>query len=69
MYAAALLALELYPDALRGVHGRFYESPAFEVELYAAEAFDKGFPRRAKRETPTQRAFQKLAAMRRPRAR
>ena len=44
MYAAALQALELFPGALDGVHGRFFESPAFEVDVYAAEAFDKGFP-------------------------
>ena len=69
MYAAALQALELFPGALDGVHGRFFESPAFEVDVYAAEAFDKGFPRRPKRETPSQRTFQQLAAMRRPCAR
>ena len=46
-----------------------FESPAFEVDVRAAEAFDKDFPRRPKRETPTQRHFQALAAMRRPRLR
>ena len=40
----------------------FFESPAFEVDVRAAEAFDKDFPRRPKRETPTQRHFQALAA-------
>ena len=67
MYAAALQVLELWPDSMEGVHGRFFESPAFEVDVRAAEAFDKDFPRRPKRETPTQRHFQALAAMRRPR--
>ena len=67
MYAAALQALELYPGALSGVEGRFFESEAFEVDVRAADAFDRSFPRREKRETPTQRAFQRLAAMREPR--
>ena len=67
MYAAALQALELYPGALEGVHGRFFESDVFEVDVRAAAAFDRGFPRREKRETPSQRAFQKIAAMREPR--
>ena len=67
MYVAALQVLELYPGALRGVHGRFWESPVFEVDVHAAEEFDRGFPRRAKRETLTQREFQAIAAMRRPR--
>ena len=69
MYAAALQVLELYPGALDGVHGRFFESDAFETDVRAAEAFDKGFPRREKRETSTQRDFQKIAAMREPRGR
>ena len=69
MYAAALQVLELYPGALDGVHGRFFESDAFETDVRAAEAFDKDFPRREKRETPTQRDFQKIAAMREPRGR
>lgn len=69
MYAAALLALELEPGALRGVTGRFFESDAFEVDVRAAEAFDRDFPRRARRETASQRAFAKLAAMREPRGR
>ena len=68
MYAAALQVLELRPGALRGVRGRFFESPVFEVDVRAAEAFDRDFPRRQKRETPSQREFQKIAAMRRPRA-
>lgn len=64
MYAAALQVLELRPGALRGVRGRFFESPVFEVDVRAAEAFDRDFPRRQKRETPSQREFQKIAAMR-----
>ena len=66
MYAAALQVLELYPDAMRGITGRFFESDAFEVDVRASEAFDKGFPRRERRVTPTQREFERLAAMREP---
>ena len=69
MYAAALHVLELWPGSMEGVHGRFFESDAFETDVRAAEAFDKDFPRREKRETPTQRDFQKIAAMREPRGR
>lgn len=64
MYAAALLALELYPGALERVHGRFFESGAFETDVRAVEAFDRDFPRREKRVTPTQRAFEQIALMR-----
>jgi len=66
MYAAALQALELAPGALKGVAGRFFESDAFEVDVRASEAFDKGFPRRERRVTETQREFQKIASMREP---
>ncbi|OPZ67924.1 MAG: Acetyltransferase (GNAT) family protein [Firmicutes bacterium ADurb.Bin467] len=66
MYAAALQALELAPGALKGVAGRFFESDAFEVDVRASEAFDKGFPRRERRATGTQREFQKIASMREP---
>ena len=44
MYAAALQVLEMWPGSMEGVHGRFFESPAFEVDVLAAEAFDKSFP-------------------------
>ena len=65
--AVGLYLVELW-QKLRGVRGRFFESPVFEVDVRAAEAFDRDFPRRQKRETPSQREFQKIAAMRRPRA-
>ncbi|NLF28897.1 MAG: N-acetyltransferase [Clostridiales bacterium] len=66
MYAAALQALELYPGALKGVSGRFFESDAFEVDVRASEAFDKGFPRRERKATDAQKEFQKIASMREP---
>lgn len=60
MYAAALLALELYPGALERVHGRFFESGAFETDVRAVEAFDRDFPRRESASRPRSARLNKL---------
>lgn len=62
-YAAALQALELFPDALQGVTGRFRESEAFDVDRKAAEEFDKRFPHKEKLALPSQAEFRKIASM------
>lgn len=68
MYAAALQAFELYPAALAGCKGRFYEDSAFEVDPQAAEEFDKGFPAKEKKsDLPSQARFQQIVGMRKPR--
>lgn len=68
MYAAALQAFELYPGALAGCAGRFYEDSAFEVDLQAAEEFDRSFPDKEKKSgLPSQARFQEVVGMRKPR--
>ncbi len=65
-YAAALQARELCPEALAGAGGRFVEDPAYEVRPEDAEAFDRDFPRKEKTaDTPSQRRFAEVVAMRR----
>jgi predicted N-acetyltransferase YhbS len=68
MYAVALQALELYPGALSECRGRFYEDSIFEIDLKAAEEFDKSFPYRERKSgLPSQERFQRLVGMRKPR--
>lgn len=69
MYAAPLQALELYPGALAGCQGRFYEDTIFDVDPQAADEFDKSFPDKERTSgLPTQARFQQLVGMRKPRA-
>lgn len=42
------MALELTPDSLAGIKGRFFESEAFAVEEEALAAFEKKFPEKKK---------------------
>jgi len=48
------MALELKPDGLTHVTGRFMEDNAFEVQPEDVEAFDKNFPYKEKKVTDTQ---------------
>ena len=67
MYAAPLQVLELYPGALQGISGRFFEDEIYEVDEKAAKAFDKGFPPKELRDgRPSQRRFAELVKMRTP---
>lgn len=45
----AFMALELVPDALKGVTGRFYEDPVFEIDTDETAEFEKSFPPKEKR--------------------
>lgn len=68
LYAAALLACELVPGALDGCGGRFVRDPVFETDPAEAAAFDRRFPPRAAHAgLPSQRRFEMLAPMKRPR--
>lgn len=68
MYAAALQAVELYPDALAGCAGRFFEDPLFEIDVQAGEEFDRDFPAKTKESgLPAQARFQQVVGMRKPR--
>ena len=65
MYAAALQVCVLHENALSGIAGRYIEDAIYEVDESAAEAFDKGFPRKEKISgTPSQKRFEMMVAMR-----
>lgn len=63
LYAAALQALELFPGALDGVSGRYLEGAAYQIDPARAEAFDRTFPQKEKRVTPSQARFLELVRM------
>ncbi|KTB48248.1 putative acetyltransferase [Dehalogenimonas alkenigignens] len=63
-FAAALLALELRPGALRGAPGRFIESGAFAIDEAELMKFDARFPPKDKAETESQREFMTLVSLR-----
>ena len=48
------MALELYPESLKGISGKFFADPVFETDPQELEAFEKGFPEREKHVTDTQ---------------
>ncbi len=48
------MGLELAPERLRGVSGRFFEDGIFHVEPGELEEFEKLFPKKEKHVTPTQ---------------
>ena len=63
-FAIALLALELRPNALNHMPGRFIESTTYEVDEKKLEEFDSTFPYKEKTETDSQREFRFLASLR-----
>jgi putative acetyltransferase len=62
-YAVAMLALELKPGALASISGSFKESPAYDVDMLAAEEFDRGFPPKKKCHTDTQDEFKLMVSL------
>lgn len=67
-YADTLQALELRAGVLSRHPGRFVEAPIFDIDQEAAIAFDKSFtPKAPKDGLPSQKRFQALLQMRRPR--
>jgi predicted N-acetyltransferase YhbS len=59
-YMDALMGLELFPGALEGISGRFFEGEAYNVDDTALEEFEKGFPPKEKLETESQKHFLKM---------
>ncbi len=59
-YPAALLALELYPNALTGIEGIFDEGDIYSIDEEELKEFEKGFPEKAKGFTKTQEKFLEL---------
>ena len=56
-YPAALLVLELYPNALKGIEGIFDEGEAYRIDSNEFEEFDKGFVKKEKTVTESQKSF------------
>ncbi len=48
------MALELFPNSLSGIRGRFFYDKAFEIDPNEVERFDVQFPWREKHKTGTQ---------------
>jgi putative acetyltransferase len=59
-YSPALQVKELFPDALRGISGIFYEAAVYEVDTTAAALFDARFPPKEKAFKPSQQRFLEL---------
>ena len=60
-YPAALLVLELYQNSLKGIEGVFEEGNAYVVNRNELEEFDKGFVKKEKGYSPTQKRFKELS--------
>jgi len=60
-FPAALLVLELYPNALNGVEGIFDEGKAYEIDKNEAEEFDKKFIAKEKGYLKSQERFKELS--------
>jgi len=60
-YPAALLVLELYPNALNGIEGIFDEGKAYEVDTNEIEEFDKKFIKKEKGYSKTQDRFNEIS--------
>jgi predicted N-acetyltransferase YhbS len=60
-FPAALLVLELYPNALNGIEGIFDEGKAYEINKDEAEEFDKKFIAKEKGYLKSQERFKELS--------
>jgi len=60
-FPAALLVLELYPNALNGIEGIFDEGKAYEIDKNEAEEFDKLFIAKEKGYSKSQERFKELS--------
>lgn len=63
-FFAALHVCPLYPDALKGISGRYFEDPIYNIDLDKSAEFDRSFPYKERMEgTPTQKRFEEVYAM------
>jgi predicted N-acetyltransferase YhbS len=60
-YPAALLVLEIFPNALNGIKGAFDEGTAYELDEKALEEFEKSFTQKEKAVTKSQEQFMEIA--------
>ena len=62
-YPAALLVLELFPNALKGIEGKFDVGTIYEFDKKDLEEFEKEFHQKEKQITKTQERFNELSAI------
>jgi predicted N-acetyltransferase YhbS len=62
-YPAALLVLELFPHALKGIEGIFDEGKIYEVDDKELEEFEKYFVKKEKLKTQSQERFNEVSGM------
>jgi predicted N-acetyltransferase YhbS len=60
-FPAALLVLELYPDALRGINGIFDEGKDYDIDEKEVDEFDKQFAEKEKLFTKSHEKFMEIA--------
>ena len=60
-FPAALLVLELYPNALSGIEGIFDEGEAYKIDQNETEEFDKKFIAKEKGYSKSQERFKELS--------
>jgi len=60
-FPAALLVLELYPNALNGIEGIFDEGEVYKIDQNEAEEFDKEFIAKEKGYSKSQERFKELS--------
>ena len=53
-YNDALMALELYPDSLKNISGKFFEGEAYKIDKKELEIFERNFPYKEKLVLETQ---------------
>jgi hypothetical protein len=53
-YNDALMALELYPGALKNINGKFFEGEAYKIDKKELEIFEKNFSYKEKLVLDTQ---------------
>ena len=63
-FAVALLALELQPNALKNMPGKFIESPVFAVDEQEFAKFDAAFLFKEKKQMESQREFMLMLSLR-----
>jgi len=56
-FPAALMALELYPNALQGITGKFDEGKIYEIDDNELAEFDQEFPVKERIKMPSQDRF------------
>lgn len=60
-YPAALLVLELYPNALNKIKGEFKEGEIYEIDEKELEEFERRFNKKEKLKNKTQERFNELS--------